>query len=86
MSYGGKVVGESAMKRVEDIGNEVVHKYFVSTYHEILTNSQFVFDISLTNDFFLGAGERGIKRVRRAYINNTFHPKSAAFENWKPLE
>lgn len=37
VSYGGKVVGESAMKRVEDIGNEVIHKYFVSTYpyHEI---------------------------------------------------
>ena len=30
VSYGGKVVGESAMKRVEDIGNEVIHKYFVS--------------------------------------------------------
>ncbi|XP_074622012.1 integrin alpha-6-like isoform X1 [Acropora palmata] len=29
VSYGGKVVGESAMKRVEDIGNEVIHKYFV---------------------------------------------------------
>ena len=31
VSYGGKVVGESAMKTVEDIGNEVIHKYFVRT-------------------------------------------------------
>ena len=29
VSYGGEVVGESAMKRVEDIGNEVIHKYYV---------------------------------------------------------
>jgi len=29
VSYGGKVVGESAMKRVEEVGNEVIHKYFV---------------------------------------------------------
>lgn len=31
VSYGGKVVGESAMVRVSDIGNEVKHKYFVSS-------------------------------------------------------
>ena len=30
MSYGGEVVGESAMVREEDIGNEVKHKYYVS--------------------------------------------------------
>lgn len=29
VSYGGEVVGESAMERVEDIGNEVIHKYYV---------------------------------------------------------
>ncbi|PFX21368.1 Integrin alpha-6 [Stylophora pistillata] len=29
VAYGGKVVGESAMVRAEDIGNEVIHKYFV---------------------------------------------------------
>ena len=31
VAYGGKVVGESAMVNAEDIGNEVIHKYFVST-------------------------------------------------------
>jgi len=30
VSYGGKVVGESAMVRSSDIGNQVKHKYFVS--------------------------------------------------------
>ena len=30
VSYGGKVVGESAMVRASDIGNQVKHKYFVS--------------------------------------------------------
>lgn len=29
VAYGGKVVGESAMVNAEDIGNEVIHKYFV---------------------------------------------------------
>ncbi|KAJ7389987.1 integrin [Desmophyllum pertusum] len=29
VSYGGEVVGESAMVRADDIGNEVKHKYFV---------------------------------------------------------
>lgn len=29
VSYGGKVVGESAMVRASDIGNQVKHKYFV---------------------------------------------------------
>lgn len=32
VSYGGKVVGESAMVRASDIGNEVKHKYFVSSF------------------------------------------------------
>ena len=38
VSYGGKVVGESAMVREEDIGNEVRHKYYVSVENVSVSN------------------------------------------------